>query len=69
MRNKVNHSKDADLMTFKSELKAMLENEIAGHYYLQKGIKEASFNSDPEMKAALDLFKDMKRYEAILKKQ
>jgi carboxyl-terminal processing protease len=68
LKTKVNHSKDADLMTFKEELKVMLENEIATHYYLQKGAKEASFNDDPEMKAALDLFKDMKRYESILKK-
>lgn len=68
LKTRVGHSKDADLMTFKDELKGMLENEIAGHYYLQKGIKEASFSTDPEMKAALDLFKDMKKYEGILKK-
>jgi carboxyl-terminal processing protease len=68
LKTKVGHSKDADLMTFKTELKGMLENEIAGHYYLQKGIKEASFSNDPEMKAALDLFKDMNKYKAILKK-
>ncbi len=68
LKTRVGHSKDADLATFKEELKGMLENEIAGHYYLQKGIKEASFSTDLEMKAALDLFKDMKKYEGILKK-
>lgn len=68
LKTRMGHSKDADLVTFKEELKGMLENEIAGHYYLQKGIKEASFSTDPEMKAALDLFKDMKKYEGILKK-
>jgi carboxyl-terminal processing protease len=46
----------------------MLEREIAGHYYLQRGQKEASFNHDPDLKAALDLFKDMSRYGSILKK-
>lgn len=67
LKNKVSHSKDADLMTFKSEIKTLLEQEIAGHYYLQKGMKEASFTTDPEIKAALDLFKDMNRYQTLLK--
>ncbi|GAB3801239.1 S41 family peptidase [Spirosoma humi] len=67
LKTKMSHSKDADLNTFKPELKALLEQEIAGHYYLQKGLKEASFSTDPEMKAALNLFKDMPRYGTILK--
>ncbi|WP_018622938.1 S41 family peptidase [Spirosoma luteum] len=67
LKTKMSHSKDADLNTFKTELKTLLEQEIAGHYYLQRGIKEASFATDPEMKAALNLFKDMGRYSTILK--
>ena len=67
LKTKVSHSKDADMMTFKTEVKTLLEQEIAGHYYLQKGLKEASFATDPELKAALDLFKDMSRYSSILK--
>ncbi|SOD93030.1 S41 family peptidase [Spirosoma fluviale] len=67
LKTKMSHSKDADLNTFKPELKTLVEQEIAGHYYLQKGLKEASFATDPEMKAALDLFKDMPRYGTILK--
>jgi len=67
LKTKVSHSKDADMMTFKPEVKTLLEQEIAGHYYLQKGLKEASFATDPELKAALDLFKDMNKYSSILK--
>ncbi|QMW00641.1 S41 family peptidase [Spirosoma foliorum] len=67
LKTKMSHSKDADLNTFKPEIRTLLEQEIAGHYYLQKGLKEASFATDPEMKAALDLFKDMGRYSTILK--
>ena len=67
LKTKMSHSKDADLNTFKPELKTLLEQEIAGHYYLQKGLKESSFATDPELKAALDLFKDMGRYSTILK--
>lgn len=67
LKTKVSHSKDADMITFKSEVKTLLEQEIAGHYYLQKGLKEASFATDPELKAALALFNDMARYSSILK--
>lgn len=67
LKTKVSHSKDTDMMTFKTEIRTLLEQEIAGHYYLQKGLKEASFATDTELKAALDLFKDMSRYTTILK--
>ncbi|WP_420148327.1 S41 family peptidase [Spirosoma sp.] len=67
LKTKMSHSKDADLNTFKPEIKTLLEQEIAGNYYLQKGLKEASFATDPELKAALDLFKDMGKYSSILK--
>ena len=68
LRTKLSHSKDADLITFKREIKELLEQEIVTHFYLQKGAKEASFAADNEMKAALDLFKDMPKYQSILKK-
>ncbi len=69
LKTKMSHSKDADLMTFKPELKSLLEQEIAGNYYLQKGLKENSFGTDQDLKAALDLFKDMNKYNSILKKK
>ena len=69
LKTKMSHSKDADLVTFKPELKSLLEGEIAGNYYLQKGLKENSFGTDQDLKAALDLFKDMNRYNSILKKK
>ncbi len=67
LKTKVSHSKDADMVTFKNELKSLLEQEIGWHYYLQRGLKESSFATDPELKAALDVFKDMGRYRSILK--
>ncbi len=67
LKSKMSHSKDADMKTFQTEIRTLLEQEIAGHYYLQKGLKEASFTTDPDIKTALDLFKDMNRYEKILK--
>jgi carboxyl-terminal processing protease len=54
-------------MNFKAELKSILEQEIVLHYYLQKGVREYTFARDPEIEQALKLFKDMPRYNAILK--
>ncbi len=69
LKTKLTHSKDTDLMMFKKDIKQMLEREIVSHYYLQKGEREFVFRTDAEVKAALDLFKDMPRYEKILKGQ
>ena len=67
LKSKLVHNKDNDLQIHKEELVTLLQEEIVKHYYLEKGMKEASFNNDPEMKAALELYKDMDRYHAILK--
>lgn len=67
LKTKLSHSKDNDLQIHKDEIKALLQEEIVKHYYLEKGMKEASFNNDAEMKAALELYKDMNRYSELLK--
>ena len=67
LRNKLSHSKEADIMKFKDEIKTALEQEIVVHYYLQKGTREQSFAKDPEIQEALKLFTDMPRYQSILK--
>lgn len=69
LKTKLTHSKDSDLMMFKKDIKQILEREIVSHYYLQKGEREFVFRTDAEVKAALDLFKDMPRYDKILKGQ
>jgi carboxyl-terminal processing protease len=69
LKSKLTHSKDNDLQIFKPEIKQILEEEIIKHYYLEKGMREASFNEDPEVKAALALFKEPARYNEILKKK
>lgn len=69
LKSKLSHSKDNDLQIFKPEIKKILEEEIIKHYYLEKGMREASFDEDPEVKAALALFKDPARYGHILKKK
>ncbi|MDQ6481018.1 S41 family peptidase [Dyadobacter sp. LHD-138] len=67
LRAKLAHSKDNDLQLSKAEIKMVLEEEILKHYYLEKGMREASFNEDLEVKEALKLFKDQNRYSELLK--
>ena len=69
LKSKLSHSKDNDLQIFKPEIKKILEEEIIKHYYLEKGMREASFKEDAEVKAALALFKDTARYGQLLKKK
>lgn len=67
LRAKLAHGKDNDLQISKAEIKMVLEEEILKHYYLEKGMREASFNEDLEVKEALKLFKDQNRYNELLK--
>ncbi|WP_373512302.1 S41 family peptidase [Persicitalea sp.] len=67
LKSKLTHNKENDLQIHKDELMALLQEEIVKHYYLEKGMKEASFSNDAEMKAALALYKDMDRYKSLLK--
>lgn len=67
LRSKIASNKVQDLSLYKDEIKGLLEFEIVAHYYLEKGQTEVFFKYDEDLKAALDLFNDMSRYEKILK--
>ncbi|HTF82596.1 MAG TPA: S41 family peptidase, partial [Cytophagales bacterium] len=69
LHSKIDNNKAVDLQKFKDELKEALEKEIVSRYYLQKGIIEASFDSDQEIQEALGLFKNMNKYNQALGKQ
>ncbi len=68
LKDKLFHNKDNDLQKFKTEIKEELEKEIASRYYFADGRMEASFDDDPDIKAALALFKDEAKYKKILSK-
>ena len=65
---KVVPSKERDLEKFKSEITALLENEIISRYYYQKGRAIHSFKDDAVLKKALEILKDTKAYNTILGK-
>ncbi|MEQ9305538.1 MAG: S41 family peptidase, partial [Marinoscillum sp.] len=61
------HNKDQDLMTFRSEIQFLLEREIAGRYYYQRGMIESMFDKDDEVLAAIEVLNDPDKYKSILK--
>jgi len=67
LREKINQSKQQDLVKHKADIKEQLEAEILSRYYYQKAMKFVSFERDKEVQEALTLFKDMPKYHSILK--
>lgn len=69
IKKKVSHNKSNDLIRFKSEIKEMLEAEIASRYYLQKGYIEATFDDDPDIIMAKQVLNDSQKYTTYLKRK
>jgi len=66
---KLKPSKERDLAKFKLELIEMLEDEIIGRYYYEKGQIEHSMIGDPFILEAVKILNDSPRYKQILKIQ
>ncbi len=66
LRRKMTHNKDQDLAKNRTEITELLEQEILSRYYLERGIKEASFDSDPQLLEALAVLRSPARYQGIL---
>jgi carboxyl-terminal processing protease len=63
------HNKKEDLQAFAGEIKDLLEQEIVSRYYLQDGIMEASFESDLNIKSALEVLNGPEQYASLLNGQ
>lgn len=69
MKNKLATKKKEALTTFKSEISSYLEGEIVSRYYLETGIIEHGFKSDPDIKKALEILSNSSEYKKILAKK
>lgn len=67
LKNKLKTDKKRELQFYKNEIRELLEEEIVSRVYFRRGIVESSFDDDPEILAAVSLFKDLERYKKILK--
>lgn len=66
MKKVIEKDKENDLVKFKGQIMEYLEEEIASRYYLQKGIIEASFDSDNDIQSALEVLNNKTKYSSIL---
>lgn len=66
LKKKVSHNKEQDLVTFKSEIKEALKEELVSRYYFQQGIVEASLVNDDDVKAALKILSNTNEINRVL---
>jgi carboxyl-terminal processing protease len=66
LMNKIKHNKKDDLVKFKTEIKTLLEEEIASRYYFQKGRIMATLKDDPEVLSAIDVLTSGTKYKDML---
>ncbi len=66
LKEKVNHSKEQDLVTFKDEIKEALKEELVSRYYFQEGVIEASLKNDEDIKTAIMLLRDLQGLNRLL---
>ncbi|MDQ3112315.1 MAG: S41 family peptidase [Bacteroidota bacterium] len=63
---KVQAGKADDFTQFKTEIKVLLEAEIASRYYFESGRVAASLKDDPDLKKATEILLDPKGWKSIL---
>jgi carboxyl-terminal processing protease len=66
IENRLAEEKKEDLLAFKTEISSLLRREIIARYYYRKGEIEASFDSDPDILAAMNVLKNTSEYRGIL---
>jgi carboxyl-terminal processing protease len=66
LNEKVMHNKEKDLREFKDEIKNVMEDNIAQHYYLVKGTYEAGFDDDVQLQEAIKILNNQAQYQELL---
>lgn len=59
-------SRKNDLITFKDQIKLLLEEDIVARYFLERGQVEVSFKQDEEIKASIGVLNNPTQYKKIL---
>jgi carboxyl-terminal processing protease len=62
----IEKSKAQDLDLFKNQIKLLLEEEITGRYYLERGAIESTFDKDPDVQAAIQALNNPEELNNIL---
>ena len=68
LQTKIDSEKKGDLAAYKEAIINEIEKEIASRQYFQKGKVQVGLKNDKEIKEAVAILKDSKRYGDLLKK-
>ena len=66
LQNKIEANKASDYLRFKSEIKSLLEEQIAFHYDLEDGRAKISLPRDEDVAAARKVLDDSAAYRKII---
>lgn len=64
---KIDKKKRKELFINRDFIKELLEEEIAGRYYLERGVVESTFDNDVDIQAAINVFNNPDKYRTLLK--
>ena len=63
---KINEQKKNELITYKDQIKMLLEEEIVSRFHLERGGIENGFKYDDDVKKAIEVLHNSPRYKKIL---
>ena len=66
IQSRLIESRKNDLITFKDQIKLLLEEDIVARYYLERGQVEVSFKEDAEINASVELLNNPSQYRKVL---
>jgi carboxyl-terminal processing protease len=66
LKAKLDESRRNDLHTFKDQLRGLLEEDIAAHYYLERGAIEVGFKRDEDIRKSIEVLNNQASYRKIL---
>ena len=66
LEKELNHTLDEDLLTFKSEITGLLEDEILGRYFYEEGSIAWSVKTDDQVLRAVEILNKREDYNSIL---
>ncbi|MFN5170376.1 MAG: S41 family peptidase [Cyclobacteriaceae bacterium] len=67
LEKRLRDKRASDLTTFRDQIKDLLEQEIAGRYFLEKGNVAASLKNDDELTRAIELLRQPNEIKKILR--
>jgi len=67
LKNKLVHKLDTDLDLFKEEIISLIEDEIIGRYFYERGVLKETIKKDKQVDKAIEILRDADAYSSTLR--